>query len=57
VYGGRVVIDRLDLDLPTGVVPGFFGPNGAGKTKTTTIRMFLGLPGRPGPRGGCPSSC
>ncbi len=40
-YGGRVVVDDLDLHLPTGVVSGFVGPNGAGKT--TTIRMLLGL--------------
>jgi ABC-2 type transport system ATP-binding protein len=40
-YGGRIVVDDLDLHLPTGVVSGFVGPNGAGKT--TTIRMLLGL--------------
>jgi len=40
-YGDRVVVDDLDLHLPTGVVSGFVGPNGAGKT--TTIRMLLGL--------------
>jgi len=40
-YGGRVVVDDLDLHLPSGVVSGFVGPNGAGKT--TTIRMLLGL--------------
>jgi ABC-2 type transport system ATP-binding protein len=40
-YGGRVVVDDLDLHLPAGVVSGFVGPNGAGKT--TTIRMLLGL--------------
>jgi len=40
-YGGRVVVDDLNLHLPTGVVSGFVGPNGAGKT--TTIRMLLGL--------------
>jgi ABC-2 type transport system ATP-binding protein len=40
-YGGRVVVDDVDLHLPTGVVSGFVGPNGAGKT--TTIRMLLGL--------------
>jgi ABC-2 type transport system ATP-binding protein len=40
-YAGRVVVDGLDLELPTGVVSGFVGPNGAGKT--TTIRMLLGL--------------
>ena len=40
-YGGRIVVDDLDLHLPAGVVSGFVGPNGAGKT--TTIRMLLGL--------------
>jgi len=40
-YGGRIVVDNLDLNLPSGVVSGFVGPNGAGKT--TTIRMLLGL--------------
>ncbi|MBI4944706.1 MAG: ABC transporter ATP-binding protein [Actinobacteria bacterium] len=40
-YGGRTVVDALDLEVPAGVVSGFVGPNGAGKT--TTIRMLLGL--------------
>jgi len=40
-YGCRIVVDDVDLHLPTGVVSGFVGPNGAGKT--TTIRMLLGL--------------
>jgi len=40
-YGGRIVVDDVDLRLPVGVVSGFVGPNGAGKT--TTIRMLLGL--------------
>ncbi len=40
-YGGRTVVDHLDLAIPEGVVSGFVGPNGAGKT--TTIRMLLGL--------------
>jgi ABC-2 type transport system ATP-binding protein len=41
VYGGRTVVDHLDLRLPAGVVAGFVGPNGAGKS--TTLRMLLGL--------------
>ena len=40
-YGGRVVVDSLDLEVPAGVVAGFIGPNGAGKT--TTMAMLLGL--------------
>jgi ABC-2 type transport system ATP-binding protein len=40
-FGQRVVVDSLDLAIPTGSVCGFVGPNGAGKT--TTIRMLLGL--------------
>ena len=40
-YGGRTVVDALDLSLPAGVVAGFVGPNGAGKS--TTLRMLLGL--------------
>jgi ABC-2 type transport system ATP-binding protein len=40
-YGSRTVVDRLDLEIPAGVVAGFVGPNGAGKT--TTMAMLLGL--------------
>ena len=40
-YGKRVAVDRLTLEIPTGVVAGFVGPNGAGKT--TTMAMLLGL--------------
>jgi ABC-2 type transport system ATP-binding protein len=40
-YGDRLAVDRLDLELPTGVVAGFVGPNGAGKT--STMAMLLGL--------------
>jgi ABC-2 type transport system ATP-binding protein len=34
-------VDRVDLDVPAGVVLGVLGPNGSGKT--TVIRMLLGL--------------
>jgi ABC-2 type transport system ATP-binding protein len=40
-FGGRTVVDGVDLAIPAGSVCGFVGPNGAGKT--TTIRMLLGL--------------
>ena len=40
-FGGRVAVDRLDLEVRPGQVFGFLGPNGAGKT--TTIGMLLGL--------------
>jgi ABC-2 type transport system ATP-binding protein len=40
-FGERVVVDHLDLNVPTGAVYGFLGPNGSGKT--TTIRMVCGL--------------
>jgi ABC-2 type transport system ATP-binding protein len=40
-YGGRMVVDHLDLTLRRGEILGFLGPNGAGKT--TTIRMALNL--------------
>jgi ABC-2 type transport system ATP-binding protein len=40
-YGARTAVDRLDLELPRGVVAGFVGPNGSGKT--TTMAMLLGL--------------
>jgi ABC-2 type transport system ATP-binding protein len=40
-FGERLAVDRIDIELPLGVVSGFVGPNGAGKT--TTIQMLLGL--------------
>ena len=39
--GSRVVVDRLDLAVPAGVVHGLLGPNGAGKT--TALRMVSGV--------------
>jgi len=41
VYGKRLAVDRLELEVEGGELFGFLGPNGAGKT--TTIRMALGL--------------
>ncbi len=40
-YGGRAVVDGVDLQLRPGRICGFLGPNGSGKT--TTIRMLCGL--------------
>lgn len=40
-YGGRAVVDQVDLQVRTGRICGFLGPNGSGKT--TTIRMLCGL--------------
>ncbi len=40
-FGGRRVVDQLDLTVEHGQVVGLLGPNGAGKT--TALRMLLGL--------------
>lgn len=40
-YGGRAVVDHIDLQVGAGRICGFLGPNGSGKT--TTIRMLCGL--------------
>lgn len=40
-FGKLTAVDRLDLDVPRGVIFGFLGPNGAGKS--TTINMLVGL--------------
>jgi ABC-2 type transport system ATP-binding protein len=41
IYGGRPVLDRLDLTIPAGSVVGLLGKNGA--VKTTLLRCALGL--------------
>jgi len=41
VYGERMAVDRLTLDVREGEVFAFLGPNGSGKT--TTIRMLCGI--------------
>jgi lipopolysaccharide export system ATP-binding protein len=41
VYGGRAVVDRVNVSVNPGEVVGFLGPNGAGKT--TTFYMLVGL--------------
>jgi len=40
-YGGRKVVDDVDLRVATGRIVGFLGPNGSGKT--TSLRMLCGL--------------
>jgi ABC-2 type transport system ATP-binding protein len=40
-YGGRTVVDRLDLEVHTGQVVGLIGADGAGKT--TTVEILQGL--------------
>jgi ABC-2 type transport system ATP-binding protein len=40
-FGERHAVEKIDIELPAGVVSGFVGPNGAGKT--TTIQLLLGL--------------
>src|SRR5437763_1676482 len=39
--GGRLVLDRLSLDVPAGSVTGLIGPSGGGKT--TLIRAIAGI--------------
>ncbi|HEY7176278.1 MAG TPA: ABC transporter ATP-binding protein [Micromonosporaceae bacterium] len=40
-YGGRVVVDGIDLSVPAGEIVGLIGANGAGKT--TTVECIQGL--------------
>jgi ABC-2 type transport system ATP-binding protein len=40
-FGGRTVVDHVDMQAMRGQIHGFLGPNGSGKT--TTIRMLCGL--------------
>jgi ABC-2 type transport system ATP-binding protein len=41
VFGGKVVVNRLNLNVPQGAIFALLGDNGAGKS--TTIRMLTGL--------------
>ena len=40
-YGGRRVVDQVNLELHKGEIVGLLGPNGAGKT--TTFNMVVGI--------------
>jgi ABC-2 type transport system ATP-binding protein len=41
VFGTKVAVEDLTLNVERGEVFGFLGPNGAGKT--TSVKMLLGL--------------
>ncbi|MFH1039079.1 MAG: ABC transporter ATP-binding protein [PVC group bacterium] len=41
VFGDKIAVRNLDLEIPAGELFAFIGPNGAGKS--TTIRMLAGL--------------
>jgi lipopolysaccharide export system ATP-binding protein len=41
VFGKRVVVNKIDLEIAEGEIAGLLGPNGAGKT--TTFNMIVGL--------------
>ena len=40
-YGGRKVVDQVNLEVGVGEIVGLLGPNGAGKT--TSFRMMIGM--------------
>src|SRR5215468_10517752 len=41
IYGGRTVVDHVEVKVNPGEVVGLLGPNGAGKT--TSFYMLVGL--------------
>ena len=41
MFGEKVAVDHVDLDIPSGRIYGFLGPNGSGKS--TTLRMLCGM--------------
>jgi len=40
-FGGKVVLDGIDLEVPAGAIFSLLGPNGAGKTTTVHILTTL----------------
>src|SRR5436190_22749798 len=40
-FGGKVLLDGIDLDVPAGTVFSLLGPNGAGKTTTVNVLTTL----------------
>jgi ABC-type multidrug transport system ATPase subunit len=50
-FGGRAVVDGLELQVESGEICGFLGANGSGKT--TTIRLLCGLLTPDGGSGTC----
>lgn len=41
VFGSKVAVDNVNIEIDGGKITGFLGPNGAGKT--TTINMIVGI--------------
>ena len=41
IYGGRAVVDGVNMNVRAGEIVGLLGPNGAGKT--TSFYMIVGL--------------
>lgn len=40
-YGGKKVLNGINLEVARGEIIGYIGPNGAGKS--TTVKIMLGL--------------
>jgi ABC-2 type transport system ATP-binding protein len=41
VFGDKIVLDGIDLDVRTGTVFSLLGPNGSGKTTTVNVLTTL----------------